>query len=99
MQQITCTNELPGGTRCGKPAQLVSTQFVYRQQYIEGQFEQILSEVHYNIKCPHCGQYTLVKTGGAVEEISDIAGAENGTSPDSSERRERQINGAQRDSQ
>ena len=93
MQQITCSNELPGGTRCGETAKLVSTQFVYRQEFIEGQFDQILSEIHYNINCPKCGQYTLVTTGNSVEDTPGGAEKNPGRSANNIEQRKRQLNG------
>jgi hypothetical protein len=92
MQQITCTNALSAGGPCGEQATLLNTQFIYRQEYTDGQFEQILSEIHYNIECPNCGRYTRMESASSIQDGPDPSD-EPGVVPPDEPSSKRQLNG------
>jgi hypothetical protein len=53
-----CGGELGGGRQCEGTADVIGTEFTYREEFEEGKFEQVLDNVHYTMECPKCGQWT-----------------------------------------
>jgi len=57
-----CGAELPKGRRCDELAKVTDAQHIYREDSVQGRFEQILDEVHYTMECPKCGPWKRVET-------------------------------------
>ena len=59
LEPITrCGAELGGGRRCDENAKVIDTEFVYREEFEDGRFEQVVDEVYYTMECPKCGTWT-----------------------------------------
>ena len=56
-----CGAVLPNGRRCDELAELIDAEYIYREEFIEGSFEQILDEVRYSMECPKCGPWQRVE--------------------------------------
>ena len=61
-QQRICDNDLPDGTRCKELATETNVQFVYRNEVVDGHWQQVLKEIHRTIYCPKCGHWVLHET-------------------------------------
>ncbi len=57
-----CGAVLPNGRRCEELANVIIADYVYREEFSEGRFEQILDEIHYTMECPKCGPWKRVET-------------------------------------
>jgi len=59
LEPITkCGAELGAGRKCDENAKVIDTEFVYREEFEDGRFEQVVDEVYYTMKCPKCGTWT-----------------------------------------
>ena len=67
MQSIICNAELDDGSQCDGVADVTAARFVYQREIIDGQEDQVLSEVVYAIDCPKCGKRTLVDRANSNE--------------------------------
>ena len=61
-EPIKCGAELGGGRKCDEIAKVVDIGFIYREEFEEGRFEQVLDEAHYTMECPKCGRWTRAET-------------------------------------
>ena len=62
LESIKCGAVLGDGRKCQEIANVIDTEFIYREEFEEGKFEQILNEIHYTMECPKCGQWTRAAT-------------------------------------
>jgi hypothetical protein len=62
LEPFTCGAELPDGRRCDEAARITDAEYIYREEFIEGRFQQILDEIHYTLECPKCGEWKRIET-------------------------------------
>jgi hypothetical protein len=62
LEPIECGAELGDGRKCKELAQVIDTEFIYRKEFEEGRFEQVLDEIRYTMECPKCGQWKWIAT-------------------------------------
>lgn len=70
-QPFKCGAVLPNGRRCEQLARVVGADYVYREEFTEGRFEQILDEIHYTMECPRCGPWKRVETVHMSRELAE----------------------------
>jgi hypothetical protein len=59
---IKCGAELGGGRKCEEIANVIGTEFIYRDEFDAASFEQVLDRIHYTMECPKCGQWKWTAT-------------------------------------
>ena len=57
-----CGALLRNGRTCEELASVIDAEYIYREDFTEGHFEQILDEIHYTMECPKCGPWKRVET-------------------------------------
>ena len=62
LEPITCGAELGDGRTCEEIAKVIGTEFIYREEFEEGKFAQVLDEIHCTMECPKCGRWTRSAT-------------------------------------
>jgi hypothetical protein len=51
---------------------VIDARYVYRDEFTEGRFEQILDEIHYTMECPRCGRWKRVETVHMSRELCEV---------------------------
>jgi hypothetical protein len=74
-KMFKCGAVLPDGCRCEEVASVIDADYVYREEFSEGRFEQILDEIRYTMVCPRCGPWTRVETVHVSRGLAEIESA------------------------
>jgi hypothetical protein len=56
-------------------ASVIDADYVYREEFSEGRFEQILDETHYTMACPTCGPWKRVETVHVSRGVTAVESA------------------------
>ena len=62
LEPVQCGAQLGDGRKCEEIAKVIDAEFVYRKEFDDRRFEQVLDEVHYTMECPKCGRWNRVAT-------------------------------------
>ena len=67
---IKCGADLGGGRKCQEIAHVVDTEVIYRVDFEDGKFEQVVDEVYYTMECPLCGTWTRAATSHSIRTFA-----------------------------
>ena len=59
---IKCGADWGGGETCQEFAHVIDTELIYREEFEDGRFQQVVDEVYVTIECPKCGTWTRAET-------------------------------------
>jgi hypothetical protein len=68
-----CGANLGGGKKCEENAKVIDTAIVYRKEFDDQGFEQIVDEVCYTMECPKCGTWTRAATMHSTSTFATAA--------------------------
>jgi len=57
-----CGARLPDGRRCDALAAVIDTEHIYREDFVDDGFEQIVDEIRYTMECPRCGPWKRIES-------------------------------------
>ena len=71
-RSFQCGARLPDGSRCDATVSVKDAKHIYREDFADGGFEQILDEIHYAMECPRCGPWKRVETVHISREMAQV---------------------------